>query len=215
MAYDTYASLQSTVADWLHRSDLTAQVPDFINLAERVINRRLNIFPRELEIPLVAPTANRYIILPTDFGQPIGLYLTDIDPREQVTYVLPYQLNVDESIAFRPRYWAVDGTNIAFESKSDQPYTMTLRYQQNTFLSDAAPMHATFARYPDLYLYGALAQAAPYVRDDARWPAWEAKFKSLLREAAQDASMTEGDADLRTEFPDILRRPYYDGRTEY
>lgn len=215
MAYDTYAGLQATVADWLHRSNLTAQVPDFINLAERVINRRLNIFPRELEFATVAPTATRFLPLPSDFGQPIALYLTDIDPREQLTYVLPQQLNVDESASLRPVYWAVDGSNIAFQSKSDQSYTMTLRYQQNTFLSDAAPMHATFARYPDLYLYGALAQAAPYIRDDARWPAWDAKFKELLREAAQDATMTTSDAELRTELVDIMRRPYYAGRTEY
>lgn len=215
MAYDTYAGLQTTVADWLHRTDLTAQVPDFISLAERVINRRLNIFPREVETPLAAPTLSRFLPLPSDFGQPIAMYLTDIDPREQLTYILPAQMNVDESAALRPVYWAVDGTNIAFESKSDQSYTMTLRYQQNTLLSDVAPMHATFARYPDLYLYGALAQAAPYIRDDARWPSWAANFKSLLREAAQDASMTTGDAELRTELVDIMRRPFYDGRSEY
>lgn len=215
MAYDTYAGLQATVADWLHRTDLTAQVPDFISLAERVINRRLNIFPRELETALVAPTSSRYIALPNDFGQPIAMYMTDIDPREELTYVLPQQLNVDESQSVRPEYWAVDGVNIAFQSQADQAYTMTLRYQQNTLLSDSAPMHATFGRYPDLYLYGALAQAAPYVRDDSRMPMWEAKFKGLLREAAQDASMTEGAANLRTELVDIMRRPYYDGRTEY
>lgn len=215
MAYDTYAGLQTTVADWLHRSNLTAQVPDFINLAERVINRRLNIFPRELEFSLVAPTLTRFLPLPSDFGQPIALYLTDIDPREQLTYVLPQQLNVDESASLRPQYWAVDGANIAFPSQSDFAYTMTLRYQQNTYLSDSAPMHATFARYPDLYLYGALAQAAPYIRDDARWPSWDAKFKELLREAAQDATMTTAEAELRTELVDIMRRPYYAGRTEY
>lgn len=215
MAYDTYAGLKTTVADWLHRTDLTAQVPDFISLAERVINRRLNIFPREIESSIVAPTSGRTVSLPSDYGQPLALYLTDIDPREQLTYVLPEQLNVDESASLRPHYWAVDGANIAFESKSDQAYTMTFRYQQNTLLSDSAPMHATFARYPDLYLYGALAQAAPYMRDDARWPAWAANFKALLREAAQDATMTTADAELRTELVDMMRRPYYDGRTEY
>lgn len=215
MAYDTYAGLQTTVADWLHRTDLTARVPEFINLAERVINRRLNIFPREVETSLVAPTLTRFIPLPDDFGQPIALYMADIDPRQQLTYVLAAQLQVDDANATRPSQWAVDGSNIAFASKSDQSYAVTLRYQQNTLLSDLAPMHATFARYPDLYLYGALAQAAPYVRDDARWPMWETKFKGLLREAAQDAAMATANAELRTELVDIMQRPYYDGRTEF
>lgn len=213
MAYDTYAGLKTTVADWLHRANLTSQIPDFINLAERTINRRLNIFPRELEIARTGVTGNRFVPLPTDFGQPVALYLNDVQPREELTIVLANQLFVNTAASLRPRYWAVDGSNIAFESPCDLVYPMVLRYQQNVFLSDAAPTHATFARYPDLYLYGALAEAAPYVRDDARWPTWDAKFKELMREAAQDASMSKAAAELRTEIPDILRRPYFDGRS--
>lgn len=214
MAYDTYAGLQTTIADWLHRSDLTAKIPDFISLAERVINRRLNIFPREVEQPLTAPTIGRTVALPSDFGQPIGLYMTDLAPREELTQLTAAQLNVDLVNRLRPLYWAIDGVNIAFESPSDQAYPMVLRYQQNVILSTLAPSHPTFVRYPDLYLYGALSNAAPYVRDDARWPTWDGKFKELLREAAQDAGMAYADSEIRTEIPDMLRRPYYDGRME-
>jgi len=214
MAYDTYAGLQATVADWLHRANLTEQIPDFINLAERVINRRLNIFPREVETPLTASPGVRFVALPSDYGQPIALYLRDIEPRELLTQVLVQQMDVDESDNKRPEYWAVDGSNIAFDSPCDLSYPLMFRYQQNLYLSDTTPTNPTFARYPDLYLYGALAQAAPYIRDDARWPSWDAKFKELLREAAQDATATDANTELRTEIPNVLYRPYYDGRME-
>jgi hypothetical protein len=34
MALSTYSDLQTAVATWLHRSDLTAIIPDLITLAE-------------------------------------------------------------------------------------------------------------------------------------------------------------------------------------
>ena len=34
MALSTYTDLQASVANWLHRSDLTAVIPDLVGLAE-------------------------------------------------------------------------------------------------------------------------------------------------------------------------------------
>lgn len=40
MSIETYGELKTAVADWSHRSDLTARIPDFIRLAENDFNRR-------------------------------------------------------------------------------------------------------------------------------------------------------------------------------
>ncbi|NCV21747.1 MAG: hypothetical protein EBV45_07325 [Chloroflexi bacterium] len=37
----TYTTLQSTIADYLNRADLTAQIPTFIQMAEADMNTRL------------------------------------------------------------------------------------------------------------------------------------------------------------------------------
>lgn len=42
-----YASLQSTIADYLGRSDLTTQIMTFINQAESRIYQNLRIAPME------------------------------------------------------------------------------------------------------------------------------------------------------------------------
>lgn len=43
MALTTYAELQTSIANWCNRSDIEAEVRDFIKLAEARINRRLRV----------------------------------------------------------------------------------------------------------------------------------------------------------------------------
>ena len=43
MAINTYATLQTAVANWLDRSDLTDRIPEFIALAEARMNRTLRL----------------------------------------------------------------------------------------------------------------------------------------------------------------------------
>ena len=43
MAINSYSSLQTAVANWLDRSDLTDRIPEFIDLAEARINRALRV----------------------------------------------------------------------------------------------------------------------------------------------------------------------------
>ena len=43
MAINTYATLQTAVANWLDRSDLTDRIPEFIALAEARMHRTLRL----------------------------------------------------------------------------------------------------------------------------------------------------------------------------
>ncbi len=43
MAISTYSDLKTTVANYLARSDLTSQIPDFITFAENRLRRDLRI----------------------------------------------------------------------------------------------------------------------------------------------------------------------------
>jgi hypothetical protein len=45
MAIGTYSELQTAVANWLGRDDLTDRIPEFIDLAEARLSRALE--PRE------------------------------------------------------------------------------------------------------------------------------------------------------------------------
>ena len=45
MAIGTYAELQTAVANWLDRDDLTDRIPEFIALAEAKMNRASAYIP--------------------------------------------------------------------------------------------------------------------------------------------------------------------------
>lgn len=201
MPFDTYSTLKTAVEDWLHRAGLTAQVTDFVTLAEAEINRKLNIAPKEVDVSLVAVVGSRFVVRPTDMSQPLALWIESTQPRQQLTAKLPTTLNVNTALSGPPAYWAIDGTNIAFERLADQAYALTFRYVQDTRLSDANPTNELLRRSPDLYLYGCLAMAMPYTNNDARVSFWKSEFKRVLREVRTEASRSKSVAPLMTDLP--------------
>ena len=64
MSLTTYAGLQTTIADFLDRQDLTATIPTFIALAEARISRDLSHWKQEKRVDT---TFNeRYELVPND-----------------------------------------------------------------------------------------------------------------------------------------------------
>ena len=59
MALTTYSELQAAVASWLHRDDLTAQIPDFIRLAEADMQVRAKLSQWETEASALGKCAHR------------------------------------------------------------------------------------------------------------------------------------------------------------
>jgi len=207
MAISTYTELQTAVANWLHRSDLTAQIADFITLAESRLNRLLTLRSMETEAPLTATPASRYVALPADFNTPVALWLDDVEPREKLEYKLPGELPVTESSGF-PSYWAVDNAQIAFERPAAGGYGLTLRYLKKFALSSATPTNALLTSYPDAYLFGALLEAAPYMRDDARVGLWQERFDRAIQEISNRENTTRARAPLMTEVSMFSRRSF-------
>ena len=74
MALNTYTSLKASIANWLNRSDLTAEIQDdFIKLTEADLNSKLRVrsMIAQTDITINAETA----ALPTDFLQIRNFYI--------------------------------------------------------------------------------------------------------------------------------------------
>ena len=56
MAINTYSTLQTAVANWLDRNDLTDRVPEFISLAEATFNRVLRLRAMETTVADATPS---------------------------------------------------------------------------------------------------------------------------------------------------------------
>ena len=92
MAISTYSELQTAVANWLNRDDLTDRIPEFITLAEARFNRALRI--RAMEGLYTASTVKdqRNYNLPTNYLQ-MRSFRINQDPKIALSYVTPEIMN--------------------------------------------------------------------------------------------------------------------------
>ena len=201
MPFSNYTELQAGVKGWFHR-DLAAQIPDFIARAEASINRIAQVRTMENEVALTLPAGARTIALPAGFVAPLAVWLgaTHRDPLHAAT---PEELPVTTA-AGCPTYWAIDGATLAFNCPADVQRTVMLRYMGGFKLSDAAPTNALLTKYPDIYLYGALLQSAPWLRDTDSLPLWNEMYNRAVREINQTESRSRAVAPLRTEIAGVL-----------
>ena len=84
MALSTYAQLQTSIGDWLNRSDLTATIPDFIALAEAQIERTLRT--RQMIVRDTLTFSTEYGSIPADFLETKSLKLTSTNPPTPLSF---------------------------------------------------------------------------------------------------------------------------------
>lgn len=108
MAITDYDSLKSALAAWLHRSDLTAMIPDFIELAEAKMTCDLDSRSMETRVNLTTVPGSAFLALPTDMVEMRRLVL-ETEPACVLKYASPDQIDADYplSSSSRPAVFAV------------------------------------------------------------------------------------------------------------
>ena len=61
-------------------------------------------------------------------------------------------------------------------------------YKSLTALSDSNASNDILTNYPELYLYGALAESAPFIMQDERINTWGNLYKEALKNANETSS---------------------------
>ena len=189
MAIGTYAELQTAVANWLDRDDLTDRIPEFIALAEAKMNRNLRISLMEnVSTDILMAGGTRDYPLPTGFTGMKEFHLTT-SPITPLSYITPEMMN---------RMWA--GSNrgrpqaftlfsdagirkIRVGPSPDSDYTTSMLFLKKIDnLSVSNPTETMLTENPDIYLYGALLEAEPFLMNDARVQLWG----TMLQQVAKD-----------------------------
>jgi len=88
MAIGTYAELQTAVANWLDRDDLTDRIPEFIALSEARMNRVLRLRMMESNYTASTVASQRNYALPTGYIQMRNFQL-NTTPITALQYVTP------------------------------------------------------------------------------------------------------------------------------
>lgn len=207
MTIATYAELKTAIAGWLKRDDLTAQIPDFIRLAESRINTLSMLRPQEVETSLTSVPSVDTVSLPSDYKSPLALWLVDINPRQRLDMVLPTEQPYTTTPS-RPLYWSIDGTNLRFQAPADGAYPLKFRYEQKFALSDSTATNYLLTNYPDVYLFGSLVEAFSYALDEQRSAVWDNRFNAAMTLCNEQESANDKLVPLRTEFANLQQRRF-------
>jgi hypothetical protein len=144
----------------------------------------------------------QYGAVPSDFLEVKSLKLTSTNPQTPLSFLSIDALDNEMTkytASGKPKFFGVVGGQFRIVPTPDSNYTTELTYYAKlTKLSSSVSSNWLLASSPDIYLYGALLQAAPYLQDDARIQTWATLYERALNDAqtADDRGASSGGALL-------------------
>lgn len=189
MAITTYAELQSAVADFLNRDDLTSVIPTFISLAEAQMQRTIR--HHKMMQRSEAEIDTRYFGLPSEWVETVRFHVVgDRTYRLELT-------SLDDMLQLRqangnptgiPTHFAHVGEQIeVYPTPSGTFDVELLYYEKIPALSATNTTNWLLTDHPDVYLYGALMQSAPYLDDDQRMQVWSTLYGTAVQAVNQES----------------------------
>lgn len=200
MALDTFADLVAETVDWLDRPDLEAKIPTLVALAERTLERRLDLSSNESEVCL--PLVSGMTPLPDDYAAwrslsgPCGEPIHYVAPHAfQALYhgrrpggLLAAAFTIVGSVPLDDvdgsfEAWVPSLSNAFLRVAPAPGGPVRLVYRQGVSpLGERRPTNWLLAKAPDLYLLATLCEAERFLKNDSRVAVW----KSDLAEKVED-----------------------------
>lgn len=199
MAISNYSELQTAVGNWLNRSDLSTRIPEFIALAEADMRRVLRDQVTRAAFILTSDA----VALPATADEVRSLRFNDSTRKYPLTQVTHETLaGLRRSGSGVPHYFSVLAGSVLLDVTPVSNYTMEIVYYTKLVPLATASTNATLTESPDIYLFGALKEAAPYLEHDERNPMWSQKYQK----AVDDENVARERAELGA-APAIVRLP--------
>jgi len=192
MALSNYTELQSSISSWLQRDDLTAQIPDFINICESYLNDDLRLRSMITEATVTPSQVNSYVSLPDGFIEAIAFVDENNNPIQQIHHDMLQGLDSTNN-----NYYSVTSRiNFPTAASSALSYTMTY-YKGMDLITNTT--NDVLTNYPNLYLYGSLLQAEMFLKNDKRIGTWHDLYDKAMRKA--NSRSADSLIKLRTDHP--------------
>lgn len=214
MPFATYAELQDEIKSFVwDRSDIVAKIPTFITLAESEMRRLLRTRNTIQQQNFTVSAETRGVpcgtqeILSVRLDSPGGQFFES----DTLTYMSPETIDEYERMEpSKPRFYTVVGDRMYLLPTPDQQYTGHIRIR-DAFCSLSATNRTNWVleKHPDIYLWGALKQSAPWLHEDERIGTWTGLFREAIEQANRDMPMRARDTKLRADAVTSLTRSRY------
>lgn len=187
MAIETYDDLIANVAGWLNRGDLAAVIPTFVSLFEAQFNKDPRGRIQKSVVISSADIADELSPVPADYIQMQNLRIpgsqSNPDGLDLLTSQQVGQFRARYNVAGEPLYYAIIGTQLRLLPIPDQQYTFEMEYfSKLPALGASNETNWLLADHPDIYLYGSLLKAEPYLKNDERIPVWRGLYDSAMED---------------------------------
>ena len=185
MSLESYSALKTEIANHLDRSDLTSDIDTFIDICEARNKRELRLADGSVIPPVLlndmqtrtSLTVNaRHVSVPAGLIQAKHLRLLT-SPVTVLTEVSAFEMSrIRTETNGKPEFFTVHA-DIEFNKAPDASYSGEIIYYDTlTALSDSNTTNALLDEAPDIYLYGALAAAEPFLMHDERVAIWNGLY---------------------------------------
>lgn len=193
MTLSNYTELQTEIANFLNRDDLTSVIPTFVRLAEAKMNRDIRHWRMEARKTALLDT--QFTALPLDFLSPVRMTLNTAETKvlelAGTNEISKLRAEAGNATGVPAYYAMIDGSVEVFPSP-DADYTIEmLYYEAIEGLSNSITTNWILTYYPDVYLYASLLQSAPYLMEDNRIPVWGAYYTSALETLNQENELAK------------------------
>lgn len=186
-----YGQLKSDIADWINRTDLADQIPNFVRFAESDIFRgfvgsvgTISLRVRENEKSAQLTVVDGVITLPDDYRE-----LKEVTQNSRGLKIISDQYynrlqqynGQTKVISLREDAWYQ-------YPRSDTDDTLDIIYfaDLSDQLVNDSDTNEVLTNLYDLYLWGSLSYAELYVKNDARSAMWKSELESGIRGANAD-----------------------------
>lgn len=135
-----------------------------------------------MQAALSGSTLSNAVALPTDC---LALEIVWFDPERPLEAVSEAEIRSKTrwNHGGDVRQYAQAGTSLIFAPDVADGQAIGGRYYQRPTDIKTGGLNATFDRYPELFLFGALAESAPFLGEDKRIPMWKKLFAGWLDSA--------------------------------
>jgi len=193
MSISTYSELVTAVTRHSFRSDLTSDIPNFIQLCEADMQVRLkNVdFEGTSTLTVTAGVA----ALPSDYRGMRNVYWSG-DYKRPMQYITPDKFDAIILTSNLPNFYTIKGTNIVLSSTLDG--SAVINYMASfTGLSGSNATNAIITKYPDAYLHGTMTQLFIFARDPANAQVRQAAYEQAIDRIVRDNNQRKYGASLQ------------------
>jgi hypothetical protein len=182
-----YATLQSTIADYLNRQDLNSQIQTFIQFVEADLNTRLRC--REMIVQTTITSTLGDISLPANWLEAINLKIDGGQTPLRYITLDEADIITSEQVYTQPRFYTIveDVIRLVPAPGTNEDIDL-IYYEKIPALSDVTTTNWLLTKAPDVYLYGALVHAAPFLVDDQRIGVFGQFYSQRVEALIQDSN---------------------------